>query len=31
MENKICQSCGNVITTNEMFGTNKDNSKNEDY
>lgn len=31
MENKICQSCGNVITTNEMFGTNKNNSRSEDY
>ena len=31
MENKICQSCGMPITSNEMLGTNKDSSVNKDY
>ena len=31
MENKICQSCGMPITTNNLFGTNKDGSINSDY
>ena len=28
---KICQSCGMPITSNEMLGTNADGVKNEDY
>ena len=28
---KICQSCGMPITDNELLGTNKDGSKNNDY
>lgn len=31
MNNKICQSCGMPITSNELFGTNKDGSINNDY
>lgn len=31
MENKICQSCGMPITSNEQLGTNKDGSINTDY
>ena len=31
MENKICQSCGMPIISNEQLGTNKDKSRNEDY
>jgi hypothetical protein len=31
MEMKICQSCAMPMTTDEMFGTNEDGSKNEDY
>ncbi len=31
MENKICQSCGMPITSDEQLGTNKDGSRNEDY
>ena len=31
MENKICQSCGMPITSNEQLGTNKDESINMDY
>lgn len=31
MENKICQSCGMPITSNEQLGKNKDGSINEDY
>ena len=31
MENKICQSCSMPITDSEQFGTNQDDSKNEDY
>ena len=31
MENKICQSCGMPITSNEQLGTNKDGSINIDY
>ena len=31
MENKICQSCGMPITSNEQLGTNKDGSINYDY
>lgn len=31
MENKICQSCGMPITSNDLLGTNKDGSINEDY
>ena len=30
MENKICQSCGMPITSNEQLGTNTDGSRNED-
>ena len=30
MENKICQSCG-MPMEEELFGTNKDGSKNSDY
>ena len=28
---KICQSCGMPITTNDLLGTNKDESLNNDY
>ena len=28
---KICQSCGMPITDDELLGTNKDGSKNNDY
>ena len=31
MENKICQSCGMPITSNDLLGTNKDGSINLDY
>lgn len=31
MENKICQSCGMPITSNEQLGKNKDGSINTDY
>ena len=31
MENKICQSCGMPITSDEQLGTNKDGSINKDY
>jgi hypothetical protein len=31
MENKICQSCGMPITSNDLLGTNKDGSLNGDY
>ena len=31
MENKICQSCGMPITSNEQLGINKDGSINMDY
>lgn len=31
MKNKICQSCGMPINSNEQLGTNKDGSRNEDY
>ena len=31
MKNKICQSCGMPITSNEQLGTNKDESINYDY
>ena len=31
MKNKICQSCGMPITSNEQLGTNKDRSINIDY
>ena len=31
MENKICQSCGMPIISNEQLGTTKDKSRNEDY
>ena len=31
MENKICQSCGMPITSDEQLGTNKDRSINVDY
>ena len=31
MKNKICQSCGMPIDSNELLGTNKDGSLNEDY
>ena len=31
MEEKICQSCGMPITSNEQWGTNRDGSNNEDY
>ena len=31
MKNKICQSCGMPITSNEQLGTNKDGSINYDY
>ena len=31
MENKICQSCGMPINSNEQLGTNKDGGSNIDY
>lgn len=31
MENKICQSCGMPIESNEQLGLNKDGSVNRDY
>jgi len=31
MEQKFCQSCGMPLNTSENFGTNADQSKNEDY
>ena len=31
MENKICQSCGMPITSDEQLGLNKDESINKDY
>lgn len=31
MQNKICQSCGMPITSEDQFGTNKDGSQNHDY
>ena len=31
MKNKICQSCGMPITSNEQLGTNRDGSANIDY
>ncbi len=31
MENKICQSCGMPIKSNDMLGINKDGSINNDY
>ncbi len=31
MEQKFCQSCGMPLTAAEQFGTNKDQSTNEDY
>ena len=31
MENKICQSCGMPITSEDLLGTNKDGSINHDY
>ena len=31
MENKICQSCGMPIDSNDLLGTNKDGSINQDY
>lgn len=31
MKNKICQSCGMPIASNEQFGVNKDGSANVDY
>jgi hypothetical protein len=31
MEQKFCQSCGMPLKANEDFGTNADQSKNEDY
>ena len=31
MEGKICQSCAMPLTNEDMFGTNKDGSKSEDY
>ena len=31
MNNKICQSCGMPITSNELLGTNKDGCINNDY
>ena len=31
MENKICQSCGMPITSEDLLGTNKDGSINNDY
>lgn len=31
MENKICQSCAMPLTSEDMYATEKDGSKNEDY
>ena len=31
MEKQFCQSCGMPMETPEMYGTNADSSKNEDY
>ena len=31
MENKICQSCAMPLTSDDLLGTNKDGSINEDY
>lgn len=31
MQNKICQSCGMPITSDELLGTNEDGSINTDY
>lgn len=31
MDQKFCQSCGMPLNVNEDFGTNKDQSRNEDY
>ena len=31
MENRICQSCGMPIISNEQLGTNKDGSTSQDY
>ncbi|MFR9166536.1 MAG: zinc ribbon domain-containing protein [Dysgonomonas sp.] len=31
MEQNFCQSCGMPMTTSEMYGTNKDNSLNNEY
>lgn len=31
MENRICQSCGMPITSDEQLGTNNDGSSNRDY
>ena len=31
MEKQFCQSCGMPMDTPELFGTNADGSKNEDY
>ena len=31
MENKICQSCGMPIESDDLLGTNKDGSLNNDY
>lgn len=31
MENKICQSCAMPINSDELLGTNKDGSLNQDY
>ena len=31
MSNKVCQSCGMPITSDELLGTNKDGSVNIDY
>lgn len=31
MKDKICQSCGMLITSEDQFGTNKDNSINADF
>lgn len=31
MDQKICQSCGMPLSTEELFGTNQDGSKNDDY
>lgn len=31
MQNKICQSCGMPITSNDQLGTNKDGGTSEDY
>ena len=31
MNNKICQSCGMPLTSNELYGTNNDSTINYDY